>query len=67
MLYDIIVKYTLIKFCPHGFVIRAEGLCGFQPTNEAGAESKLAYAMPCKEEEDKVKSAVILHGDYKSP
>ena len=29
---------------------------GLQPTNERRAESKLAYAMPSKEEEDKVKS-----------
>ena len=36
---------ALLK-CPHGL----------QPTNERRAESKLAYAMPSKEEEDKVKS-----------
>ena len=34
------------KYIPHGL----------QPTNERRAESKLAYAMPSKEEEDKVKS-----------
>ena len=36
---------ALLK-CPHGL----------QPTNERRAESKLTYAMPSKEEEDKVKS-----------
>ena len=28
-----------------------------EPTNEARAEAKLAWTMPCKEEEDEVKSA----------
>ena len=34
------------KYIPHGL----------QPTNERRAKGKLAYAMPSKEEEDKVKS-----------
>ena len=34
------------KYIPHGL----------QPTNERRAESKLAYSLPSKEEEDKVKS-----------
>ena len=47
-----ICSYFTMTASSHGFVIRAEGLCGFQPTNEAGAERKLAYSMPCKEEEN---------------
>ena len=39
-----------------GLQIRTSLPHGLQPTNERRAESKLAYAMPSKEEEDKVKS-----------
>ena len=27
-------------------------MCGAEPTHQARAETKLAWAMPCKEEED---------------
>ena len=35
-----------------GLQIRTSLPHGLQPTNERRAEGKLAYAMPCKEEED---------------
>ena len=35
-----------------GLQIRTSLPHGLQPTNEARAEGNLAYAMPCKEEED---------------
>ena len=43
-----------------GLQIRTSLPHGLQPTNERRAESKLAYAMPSKEEEDKVKSMRTL-------
>ena len=33
-------------------------MCIREPTHETRAEAKLAWAMPCKKEEDEVKSVV---------
>ena len=31
-------------------------VCGAEPTHEARAEAKLAWALPCEKEEDEVKA-----------
>ena len=70
MLQTYFVKGLIGKVLAHGGLqIRTSLPHGLQPTNERRAESKLAYAMPSKEEEDdsQIPADINIPADIKYP